>query len=188
MDQETFLTLIRALNHGERGNVLRLVIHNFGSDAAVQTATQLWGKDDSDVYTAIFEAAGGHKEAEMILSSKWQPERILRARPVSYDFTFLIRLKNDGDDKYRLNCTVSLYEDFGMSTWFHQENSERVYANPEACIPWGELSAEDEALWTLLVSKIECLPQDYYIQSAKTCNDALLIPYDIPFHEFRMTP
>lgn len=177
MDKQTYLHLLRASQEGDTGTLFSLTNELYDVDTALQ-ALILTCSSDEQIYSTVRKAMNDRRETENLLLRIWSSEKIKAAKPEKH--SFFVFFSERGDMRYRIGITINI-DDGHPDVWYHHVSKPTRHLHPEACVDWTSLSPEEEAMWTLLVSKIEQLPTSYYIEAAQACNDFLLVPYeDLP--------
>ncbi|MGI2295629.1 hypothetical protein [Paenibacillus sp. GXUN7292] len=79
---------------------------------------------------------------------------------------FVIPLSEDWN--YRLGCSVE-FNQHRYQIWFHHVQTNEKLKQPELCVPWDELNPLDQAMWSLLISKVERLEPAFFEEMYQSC-------------------
>ncbi|CAG7651547.1 hypothetical protein ACFQI7_28095 [Paenibacillus allorhizosphaerae] len=185
MKIEYLLQLIRSVHSGKADEVFKIVNDSFGVRAAAEALSVIF--QDDQTYRFLADTLGNDAEVEQVLLSIWDEDRFAKVRSGSPEFFLYISLTSyltgEGQaHQYRIGASIRLSKGKPV-VWFHHIVTHERLKDPEACVTWDNLTSEEQALWSLLVSKILSLPESWFIDAVKTSNEALLVPYDLSAYE-----
>jgi hypothetical protein len=180
MKPSHYLRIIRGVRDKNYTDVYLLTKASFGTEAAAEAISSIM-PSDQHTYRFLLGHLEEKEDIDQILFNIWGPERAIQARGGSQDFFFFISLRGD-DLVYRIGVTARLYQGHAYA-WYHHIELNTRFEDPQSCIPWSKLSAEEEAMWTLLVSRIYSLPNHWFVHAIQVQNAQLLIPYDLSSYE-----
>lgn len=185
MNEEVLFQFIRSVREGNASEIFPIVTEAFGIRAAARAVSLVL--QDEQTYRFLSETLGDETEAERILLSIWDDDRFSKVRSGSPEFFLYISLVPylPGEEQahhYRIGTSVRLSQGKPI-VWYHHVLSHERMKDPTHCVTWDTLSAEEHALWSLLVSKVLSLPESWFIDAVKTSNEALLVPYDLSSYE-----
>ena len=180
MDLCNFLEDIKA---GRDMKVLASLEQLFGLEKAIYICSSYCNISDERIVSILSDMKGGMAETHEILVPIWSQERLrLTQKPIREE-QFIIKCTGDATGKYELTVSVHLAKgEAGRPrayVWYHHVSSHERFPAPEACVDWHTLEGVDEAMWTLLISKVERLSNEWFVEAARESQQSLLVPPEI---------
>jgi hypothetical protein len=185
MEPSHYLRILRSVRDKKFTEVYLLTKASFGTEAAAEAISSLM-PSDQHTYRFLLDHLEENEDMEQIFFPIWGSQRVIHARGGSQEFFFFIALRGD-EVYYRIGVSASLYQGRAYPWYHHIELSTR-FTDLQSCIPWSKLSAEEEAMWTLLVSRIYSLPNQWFVHAIQAQNAELLVPYDLTSYEAKPFP
>jgi hypothetical protein len=178
LEVNQFIGVTKDLMRGQEVKAFQQLLPLFGTSNAIEIIKSCCELDDARILNIVTEACGDAQKAQQTLLHVWERERVARAIQHTWIDRFYITLKGDEDRIYQIEVSVTL-SDTGANVLFHHVTTNLQYPTPEACIDWGSLDPLDEAMWVLLVSKIEGLPNAWFVEAARANRNSLLVPLSL---------
>lgn len=182
MEVQQFIEVTNDLQNGQEAAAFKKLLPLFGTSGAIEIVSACRKLDDAQLLMILTEGIGDATLARDALLWVWHPKRVMQAIKDSWVDKFHITLQGDADRIYAMEVSVNLAES-GAIIWYHHVDTHERYRNPEECVDWSNVLPVDEAMWALLISKIENLPNSWYVQAAQDCRSALLVPLDLNENE-----
>jgi hypothetical protein len=178
VDVQQFIDVTKDLQSGQEVKAFQKLLPLFGSKGTIEILTLCCELDDVHLMKVVTEGMGDAKLAYEMLLQVWEQKRVIQALKDSWVDKFHITLQGDADRIYSMEVSVNL-ADSAAIIWYHHVETHERFRNPEACVDWTKLQPSDEAMWALLISKIEKLPNSWYVKAAHDCRNALIVPFNL---------
>jgi hypothetical protein len=165
---------VETYNEDTLAKIFKKILDQVPIENAVETISK-FTVDDAIIYRLVRKELKNRVETDSLFESLlWSSDKILKAKSLSHEFFFYIPLAADEESK--LGVSVSIDNSYAHIRYHHLvSNQQHLLASD--CIPWESMNTEQEAMYTLLISKIEIIPNDWFVEQARECNRVLLVPY-----------
>lgn len=136
MNKEQFLSLCEFIKEGKQEEMFEMVASIYDELTAVHLTDAIEHvKFQSELETDAIEAI---------------PKQV----------HFVLTLKEDID--YRIGCTIVDEGGELLQVYYHDVKTGKRHTNLLNCVPWKNITKQECALWSLLISRIERLDYAYY--------------------------